>query len=102
MKDALDICQFTEEITKVLHRGEPGIDFAADIMAKEHMGIEAIPFRARWKIDGPKGGEIRDREMVARADALVCIWNGEEGGCRELLKAAREKGIRVHECIIPH
>lgn len=88
------------EDMELLEGGAPGVDRDARLYCeRDHYGLEAIPvrtFEAEWTKYGPGGGPIRNRAMIAEADAVIAIrpdWPTK--GTRNCLAIAMEKGIPV-------
>ena len=59
--------------------------------------IHRIPvkrFPADWNTHGKSAGFIRNAEMANYADALIAVTTGSPG-TRNMIKLAREKGLKV-------
>jgi hypothetical protein len=55
--------------------------------------VESCP--AKWEKFGRSAGPIRNAEMAARAHALIAIWDGKSPGTKDMIKAAKAKGLQV-------
>lgn len=49
-----------------------------------------------WQTLGKKAGPLRNRRMLEVAEALLAVWDGRSPGTKDMIGAAREKGIPVH------
>lgn len=56
-------------------------------------GVDKFP--ADWDLHGRSAGFIRNNEMAIVADALIAFWNGNSKGTANMIKIAREKGLKV-------
>ena len=88
-----------------------GADALGEIYSREELGTEATAFPAKWDDlthpdarikENNKGrydanaGKRRNREMAGYADMLICFWNGESGGSRDMIDQALKLGLEVH------
>jgi O-acetyl-ADP-ribose deacetylase (regulator of RNase III) len=77
-----------------LHGDAPGVDrILADRLAAAGWRVEAL--RADWQRHGRAAGPLRNRELVAHADALLAVWDGASAGTRDTIRAARARGLPV-------
>ena len=92
-----------EKCDKIFSRRKPtlilcgeakGADLLGKRYAKEH-GIPVQSFPAQWDEYGKAAGMIRNKQMLAFADALVAFWDGESRGTENMLDIAANKGIPV-------
>jgi hypothetical protein len=83
------------EITEVISGKARGPDLLGERWAKEHdVPVNSKP--ANWNKYGPSAGPIRNREMAEEADALVAVWDGVSKGTKDMIKVAKQKGLKVH------
>ena len=61
-----------------------GVDTLGEEWAKEN-NIPVDYFPANWETHGRAAGQIRNKKMAARADALLLIWDGKSRGSRSML-----------------
>ena len=54
--------------------------------------IERCP--ADWS-QGKGAGYRRNEEMAAKADALVCCWDGKSKGSKHMIDIAKRAGLKV-------
>lgn len=94
---AIDSCPW--EISTVLSGCAKGPDQLALVWAGENdIPVEFYP--ANWDLHGNSAGAIRNREMVAKAEALIAIWDGTSHGTKDVIGVARKAGLAVH--IVEH
>jgi hypothetical protein len=60
----------------------------------EDLEIKVKKFPANWLL-GKKAGILRNEEMIKEADALIVFPGGR--GTEDIIKRARQKGIKVYE-----
>ena len=92
-----------EKCDKIFSRRKPtailcgeakGADSLGKRYAKEHR-IPIQSFPAQWDQYGEAAGMMRNKQMLAFADALVAFWDGESRGTENMLDIAANKGIPV-------
>lgn len=76
-----------------------GVDTEAAFIAKMR-DIPVKEFPADWDLYGKRAGYIRNAQMADYADALILIWDGKSRGSANMLKQAREKGLKIYEKIV--
>jgi hypothetical protein len=82
------------EITVVLSGRGGRIDLGGEAWAAAHnIPVELYP--ANWQEHGRAAGPLRNREMVARAAALIAIWDGVSRGTEDIIAEARRRGLKV-------
>jgi len=101
-------------VTEVVSGMAKGVDSLAVDWAKE-VGIPVKPFPANWqnfsepcviktRRDGNKynalAGFNRNLQMALYAEALIAIWTGSSHGTGNMVKIAREYGLRVFSKVI--
>lgn len=87
------------EITEVVSGGCVGADKLGERLARESQ-IPLHVFYAKWNTQGKAAGPIRNKEMIEFADAVIALWDGKSRGTMDLLKQAKEAGLRVHIGVI--
>ena len=92
ISDAVDDSGF--EITEVITGDSQGIDTLAQDWADEH-DIDVRIFVADHKKWGADAMIKRNRQMLAYADALIVIWDGEHRNTKYLIDAAKKKKIKM-------
>jgi len=78
--------------------GSSGVYLMAELAAKKQID-DPVPVKilpADWKTYGKAAGPIRNAAMIAQADALVAVWDGESPGTRDTILRACAKGIPVY------
>lgn len=67
-----------------------------DKSIREHPSFKLLwVYEAYWKAKGNAAGPIRNKEMIADADALIAFWDGKSKGTKNCIKCATDKGIPV-------
>lgn len=82
-----------DEITVVCGKAR-GADTLGERYAEER-GYAVHYFPADWDRYGKSAGHIRNEEMAKNADALVAFWDGKSRGTKDMIKLARQYGLRV-------
>lgn len=98
-------------IGEVVSGKAPGADSLGEQWAKEN-GVHVEPFPADWdNIDDPKAvvrerkdgskynviaGHLRNEKMAEYADALIAIWDGRSKGTLDMIRRAKNQGLKVH------
>ena len=70
----------------------------ADKLGKKYadlMGYRHEEYLADWTAHNRKAGVIRNREMAEEADALICFWDGESRGSKDMISVAEKKGLKT-------
>ena len=81
------------EITVVISGGAGGPDRAGEKWAQaNNKPIEQ--FKANWKL-GKGAGLALNREMVANADALIAIYDGQSKGTLDTIERMKRAGKKV-------
>ena len=81
-------------ITEVVSGGARGIDSLGEQWAR----LRDIPvkrFPADWNKHGKAAGPIRNKQMVEYADALIAFHKNDSRGTADMIKRARERGLKV-------
>jgi len=71
-----------------------GVDQATRLYCAK-MGISFETWFAQWDRQGKAAGPIRNSQMVAGADILVAIWDGQSPGTRNCINEALKQGVDV-------
>ena len=82
-------------IDRIVSGAARGADTLAARYAKEH-GIDLVEYPADWGRYGKKAGYLRNRLIVADADAMIAFLHPESRGTRMSVELAQEKGIPVY------
>lgn len=61
--------------------------------AENNLDCELYP--ADWKSHGRAAGPIRNKKMAEVADALIAFWDGESKGTANMIKLAKEHGLKT-------
>lgn len=81
-------------VTTVISGHARGIDRLGERWAKTQ-GIPVELYPANWDALDLAAGSVRNREMVAVAEALIAIWDGVSTGTKDCIDAARAAGLKV-------
>jgi hypothetical protein len=95
------VCDFY--LSGLIERGEDieivtGGARGVDALGKNFATVRELPhkeFKANWTLHGRAGGPIRNKEMAEYADALIAFWDGKSKGTENMIKLAKEHGLRV-------
>ena len=71
-----------------------GADSLGEKYAAENDYIIAY-FQANWNLYGRGAGMVRNREMAEYGDALIAFHDGQSKGTANMIKIAKEKGLKV-------
>ena len=80
--------------TLILSGAARGVDRLGELWALQN-NVKVQRFPALWNKHGRAAGPIRNAEMVALADAIICIHTGGAGS-RDVLRQAEAKTPRMH------
>lgn len=83
-------------LTVLIHGAARGADSIADGWAKLHE-VEVIAFPADFKRYGKTGGPIRNTQMITEGKPDICIAFPGGWGTDDMVKKAREAGLKVYE-----
>lgn len=89
------------QITEVVSGGAKGADALGERWAQER-GIPIRRFDADWDGLGRGAGHVRNREMVAYAEALIAFPLGDSPGTEDVIKQATRAGLQVHVHKVRH
>lgn len=79
---------------EIVSGGAYGADLLGEEYAK-HRGYKIRRFIPDWKNLGKKAEILRNCEMGDYADALICFWDGESRGSKQMIEYAKSKGLKV-------
>jgi predicted Rossmann fold nucleotide-binding protein DprA/Smf involved in DNA uptake len=82
------------DATQIISGGAAGADRLAAQYAGDH-GLELTEHRPDWKRLGRAAGQIRNRDIIDAADAVLAFWDGSSRGTRGGLEYARKQGKRI-------
>jgi hypothetical protein len=71
-----------------------GTDGLGELYASEK-GYPVKPFPADWATHKRSAGPVRNAEMVEYADFLIAFFDGFSRGTEDIIKKAKEKGLKV-------
>jgi hypothetical protein len=71
-----------------------GADSLGEKYAAENDYIVAY-FQPNWNLYGRGAGMVRNREMAEYGDALIAFHDGQSKGTANMIKIAKEKGLKV-------
>ena len=78
----------------ILSGGAQGSDTLGEQYAQaKGYGLKRFP--ADWEQYGKAAGPIRNRHMVAHADAVIAFWDGKSLGTKNVIKEATKKKLEV-------
>lgn len=95
LHDILDAWHKTMKITEVVSGTAKGIDKLGETWAMVH-GIPVKQFRPNWDA-GPKGGPERNQKMADYAECLIAFSVNESRGTADMIRKAKEKGLKILE-----
>ena len=85
----------------VIIEGEArGVDKAARQIAK-HLGLEVVPFSAKWEKYGKAAGRIRNQQMLdeGKPDMVLAFLMSDSVGTKDMIARARKAEIPVEVVI---
>ncbi len=82
----------------ILSGGCRGADLLGERYAKEN-GMQIERFPAEWNKYGKSAGIIRNRQMAASCDYVICFWDGQSRGTKSMINLALEmnKPIKIKQ-----
>lgn len=83
----------TTEI-EVVSGCQRGADKLGERWAKEY-GHPVKQFYADWNQFGNAAGPLRNGRMAKYAEALIAFWNGISPGTENMIKQAKEQGLKI-------
>lgn len=82
------------KITEVVSGNAPGVDRLGEFWAKT-WNIPCTVMPADWEKHPKTAGTLRNTAMANYADALIAVWDGISPGTKNMIRQAREKGLKV-------
>lgn len=82
-------------ITEVVSGKAPGVDTCGEEIAKE-FDIPIKEFPADWARNGRAAGHIRNEQMAKYSEALIAVWDGRSPGTKNMIKIAKQLGLKVY------
>lgn len=82
------------KVTEVVSGMAKGVDTYGLRWAHENQ-LPVMKFPADWNTHGKSAGPIRNGKMAEYADALVAIWDGKSLGTKNMIRQARDRGLKV-------
>lgn len=89
--EAISLSPYQSLVTEIVSGNANGVDRLGEQWARKHE-IQLTIFPARWNLHGPAAGFIRNSEMAAYADALLCVWDGQSKGASNCIDTMKRKG----------
>lgn len=85
----------------IVSGGAAGADALGERYAEEH-GFAIKKYLPNWEKYGRSAGPRRNREMVERADYVICFWDGKSRGTKSTIDFATEanKPLRVKHIVV--
>lgn len=74
--------------------GATGADELGKMYALKHF-YPLKMFPANWDKHGKAAGPIRNEQMAIYADALICFWDGESRGSKNMIELAKEYKLKI-------
>lgn len=93
------INESTLKVTEIISGDARGVDTLAIQYARANkLDLTVMP--ANWEGRGKSAGYHRNARMVAYADAVIAIWDGESPGTGNTVELAKRKEIPVYVKIV--
>lgn len=90
----MEQCLEEHNITEVVCGKAKGADTRGEQWGLTH-NISIKYFPADWNRYGRGAGSIRNAEMGDYAEALIAFWDGRSKGTYNMIKYARNKGLKI-------
>jgi len=87
--------EIINEPCEIVTGAAKGADFLGEKFAKE-IGFQVKKFPANWNLHGKSAGPIRNKEMADYANTLICFWDGQSRGTKNMIEEAIERGLEIH------
>lgn len=78
----------------VITGGASGVDFYANLWAKNNCSVEPIVVDAEWDKYGNAAGPIRNGKMASMGTHLLAFSNGSRG-TSDMIRAAKKLGRKI-------
>jgi len=94
------VCDFMLSKKKETHKivivsgGARGADKLGEKYSEER-GYGLQRYLANWEKNGKSAGYLRNLEMANVADACICFWDGKSKGTENMIKVAKERGLKT-------
>lgn len=82
-------------ISCVISGTAKGVDRLGERYAREN-NIPVLRYVPDWTRYGKSAGIIRNEEMIAIADGLIALWDGNSKGTKHAIDTAKKRDIPVH------
>lgn len=92
--NAIEKCEFANQITEIVSGGARGADQLGEIFAKRK-NIPIKIFEADWLKFGRSAGPIRNKQMAEYADAAIILWDGKSKGFANMIEEAKKNNLRL-------
>jgi hypothetical protein len=89
-----------EEVEIVTGMAKDGPDDMAYHFARWDVGLPYKEFPADWDLYGKSAGFIRNGTMAEYGTHLIVFWDGKSSGSKDMLKRAKEKGLKTTVIIL--
>ena len=86
-----------QDEVEIVSGGAKGADKLGELYAEQY-GYEVRHFLPNWTNYGNVAGFIRNKDMAAYADALICFWDGTDKETLNMIQVARGVGLKVRVC----
>lgn len=83
-----------DDVEEIISGGAPGADTLAEKFAKEN-NIPFTKFKADWSTYGKFAGQIRNRLIINRADAVIAFWDWKSRGTKHSIETAKRLEKKV-------
>lgn len=87
------------ECDEIVTGGARGIDTCAMSYAREN-GISLTVLHPDYKRYGRGAPIVRNREIIAQADLVVAIWDGNSRGTKNVIDECRKTGVEARVILI--
>ena len=71
----------------------------ADTLGENHakrLNLLPIILKPDWKTHGKKAGNMRNDDIIKKAQVVLAFWDGQSKGTADSIKKAKKMGKRVH------
>ena len=83
------------KIIEIVSGKARGVDTCGEEIAYE-FNIPIKEFPADWSAYGRAAGAIRNEQMAKYAEALIAVWDGRSSGTKNMIKIAKQLGLKVY------
>lgn len=85
----------SKEIELIISGGATGVDALAEEYADKHK-ISKLILRPKYNLYGKAAPLKRNEEMIAIADAILVIWDGQSRGTKYTVEHAKKAGKPIN------